>query len=286
MIDLHTHSTFSDGTLTPEELVATAQAAGVTALALTDHDTTAGVPRFLAAAATANLRAWSGVEISADFPVGTMHILGYGFDSDDARLEQQLAWLRGGREARNREILEKLRRLGLTLTWEEVRAHAGEDVVGRPHFAQALIDRGYVRGKEEAFDLYLARGKPAYADRRRLSPEDSLALIRDAGGVPVLAHPATLELNAVDLRDLVARLTVMGLEGLEVHYAEHSPNQVRQYRRLTRDFQLLATGGTDYHGSLTPQIKPGRGFGKLVVPETTVDELNARLQSKRSARLP
>lgn len=276
MIDLHMHSTFSDGSLTPEELVAEAGRRGLTAVALTDHDTLNGLPRFLEAGRVMRVRAISGVEISADSPSGTMHMLGYFIRSDDATLNERLEWMRGGREARNETILERLKALDLPLTWDEVRARAGEDVVGRPHIAAAMEARGYVKNKTEAFDRYLGRGKPAYVERRRLTPAECIALIRGAGGVAVLAHPFTLELKPRALRDLVAELARDGLGGLEVYYSEHKENMVRAYLKLAEDFGLAATGGSDFHGAVNPAIHMGAGFGKLRVPDDLLAPLEAR----------
>jgi predicted metal-dependent phosphoesterase TrpH len=276
MIDLHMHSTFSDGSLTPEELVTEACRIGLTAIALTDHDGTHGLPRFLAAAQSTPLRAIPGVEISADFHGGTMHMLGYYIRHDDAVLNEHLEWIRNGREMRNAEILHKLNALGCHITWEQVVAFAGEDVVGRPHFAQAMIANGFVNDKDEAFDKYLGRGKPAYADRRRLSPSASVKLIRDAGGVPVLAHPFTLNLDYQKLHTLLIELRAAGLEGLEVFYPEHNANMQREYQNLAKDMNLVATGGSDFHGSMSPDIRMGFGFGSLRVPDDIVARLEAR----------
>lgn len=275
MIDLHMHSIFSDGTFTPEELVAEGLRIGLKAMALTDHDTTGGVPRFLEAARAAGLRAMTGVEVSADSETGTMHVLGYGVDHTDPNLAQHLAWIREGRQARNAEILHKLNRLGLRLTAEEVAAYAGADVVGRPHFAQAMIAKGYARDKKDAFDRYLARGKPAYAERRRLDAAGTLELIRSAGGVPSLAHPFTLKLEGSALKKELARLADLGLLGLEVYYSEHTPDMQRSYMKMARDLRLVPTGGTDFHGTVSPGIQMGRGFGSLQVPDTVIDEIEA-----------
>jgi predicted metal-dependent phosphoesterase TrpH len=196
VIDLHIHSTFSDGSMTPEEIVELAARAGLKTIALTDHDGMGGIARFMDACRTAGIRGLPGIEISVDCKSGTMHMLGYLIDPGNQTLIERLKWLREGREVRNAEILEKLNKLGFGLTWEEVAAFAGEDVVGRPHFAQALLARGFVKDKTEAFDKYLGKGKPAYADRRRMTPENSIQLIRGAGGVAVLAHPFTLNLSA------------------------------------------------------------------------------------------
>lgn len=275
MIDLHVHSTFSDGSLTPEELIAEAVRVGLSAIALTDHDTTAGVPRLVAAAASTPVRAIAGVEISADVASGTMHILGYLIDPENHTLIDRLKWLREGREVRNAEILEKLNKLGFGLTWDEVAAFAGEDVVGRPHFAQALLARKIVKDKNEAFDKYLGKGKPAYANRRRMTPEDSIELIRGAGGVPVLAHPFTLNLSAEALRKELKSLHELGLAGVEVFYSEHTPSMVSQYLNLSKELGLIATGGSDFHGAMNPDIKLGTGFGSLHVPDEVTAQLDA-----------
>lgn len=273
MIDLHTHSTFSDGSLTPEELVDLAVEVGLSGMALTDHDSTDGIARFMAACAAKGLRGVPGVEISIDVRSGTLHMLGYYVDTKEATLQEMLRRIRNGREIRNEEILRKLNDLGLTLTWEEVARHAGEDVVGRPHFAKALLDRGYVKTREAAFDLYLAKGKPAYTDRVRMSAEDSIAAIRMSGGVPVLSHPFTLGLDRNALRAAVAALRDQGLLGIEVYYSEHSREQVDLYLGLARDLGLAVSGGSDFHGQSNPAIHLGRGFGSLNVPNSVLDEL-------------
>lgn len=277
MIDLHVHSTFSDGTLTPEELIDEAARIGLKALALTDHDSTAGVGRLLAAAQGKAVQAIPGVEISADVKGGTMHMLGYFIEHDRASLNDHLKWLREGRDDRNREILHKLQKLGFHLTWEEVASYAGEDVVGRPHFAQALQAHGYVSNKDEAFDRYLGKGKPAYAERRRLLPDASIQLIREARGVPVLAHPFTLNLASQDLMKLIARLREEGLEGVEVFYPEHTPDMQNLYLKMAKELDLVVTGGSDFHGALAPDIQLGRGFGNLKVPDDVVEKLQTRI---------
>ena len=284
MIDLHVHSTFSDGSLTPEQLVQRARGVGLKAMALTDHDTTAGVAAFLSACADCGesgrdedkLVGIPGVEISAEVERGTMHMLGYYVDHGDVELGKVLTRIRGGREVRNREILEKLNDLGLELAWEDVAAYAEEDVVGRPHFAQAMQARGFVSTKDEAFRKYLAKGAAAYVDRLRLSPEDSMAAIIKAGGIPVLSHPSTLELDSKALRRRVAELKEAGLQGIEVYYSEHSPSQQGEFLRFCRELDLLATGGSDFHGEINPGIELGRGFGSLRVPDEIADAMAAR----------
>ncbi len=277
MIDLHMHSIFSDGTCTPEELIALGVEAGLRGMALTDHDTTDGVARFLEAARAVGMPAVSGVEVSADVSLGTMHILGYGMDPAHAELIQHLRWIRDGRNERNREIIHKLNQLGMRILYEDVAKHAGADVVARPHFARALIEKGYVRDKQEAFDRFLARGKPAYAERRRLEPEAIFQLIRSAGGLPVLAHPFTLKLDGREFKKAIELLRDQGLGGLEVYYSEHDADRVRKYRRLADALGLVATGGSDFHGTISPGIKLGRGPGNLSVPDEAWDALQAAL---------
>lgn len=278
MIDLHTHSTFSDGSLSPEQLVREAERVRLSALALTDHDSLGGLERFASASAKSIVRGVPGVEISVDCQPSnaTMHLLGYFIDPANAQLNEHINRLRDGRQRRNHEILKRLNALGVMVSMSEVAAFAGENNVGRLHFAQALVARGYVRTNQEAFDKYLAKGKSGYADRLRLTPAEAVAMIRQAGGLAVLAHPFTLNLSPAKLAACVGLLTQAGLQGLEVYYPQHRPKQVQHYLALAGQFQLVATGGTDFHGAPIPDIKLGRGFGTLNVPDTILEQLDAR----------
>lgn len=276
MIDLHTHSTFSDGSLTPEELVELAVKSGVSAIALTDHDGMMGIERFLAACQSRGVRGVPGVEISVDFQGGCMHMLGYFINHQDASVQDSLVQLRQGREERNRLILQRLHEIALPLEWDEVARLARESVIGRPHFAQAMIARGYVKDKDQAFDRYLGKGKPAYVERFRFSIEDSISLIRKAGGVSVLAHPYTMDLGRRRMRTLFADLASKGLQGIEAYYSEHSHEQQRFCINLAQELGLLVTGGSDFHGAMNPGIKLGAGFGGLNVPDEIVDLLYER----------
>ena len=278
MVDLHLHSTFSDGSLTPEQLVELAESVGLTAVALTDHDTTAGNPALVRAASGRPLRAVPGVEISVDFSPGTMHVLAYCLDAVNQGLEDALERIRGGRADRNGRILQRLNDLGIGLTMADVATHAGDGVVGRPHFAQAMVDKGYVRSTREAFDLYLAKGKPAYEDRLRLGPAEAMSLIRESAGVPVLAHPFTISYGPVELEKCVAELREMGLQGIEAYYSEHTRQQEKQYLALAEKYRLVPTGGSDFHGAMNPDIRMGIGFGSLKVPDESVDLLYERVR--------
>lgn len=276
MIDLHCHSTFSDGSLTPEQLADEAVKAGLSALALTDHDTVAGLPRFLAAAVGKSFRPVPGVELSVDCSSGVMHMLGYWMDTANPELVRQMEWIRNGREMRNRTMLEKLNALGFAMTWDEVQACAGEDVVGRPHFGQVLIQKGYAKDKNEAFDKWLGDGKPGYADRPRLTAEVAVALIRQAGGVAVLAHPFSLRISRDAMASLFIELAAAGLAGVECYYSEHSVELTKEYLAMAKQANLVPTGGSDFHGEVSPGIRLGVGFGGLNVPDEALAQLEAR----------
>lgn len=274
MIDLHLHSIFSDGSYTPEELVDMGIEAGLAAMALTDHDSTNGLERFMAAGRGKGLTTIPGIEISVTVDKGTLHMLGYYIQQGHPVLEDVLIKIREGRNIRNKEILVKLQSLGMKIEWEDVASLAGDEVVGRPHFAQVLLSRGYVKTWKEAFDGYLAKGKKAYVDRFRLPAAESIAAIREAGGVAVLSHPFTLDLGKKELRKYVAGLVDLGLAGIEVYYSEHSNDQIREYKALVDEFNIIATGGSDFHGDINPSVKLGVGFGNLVVEDSILDDLN------------
>lgn len=280
VIDLHAHSIYSDGTNTPAELVAMAEEIGLRALALTDHDTVGGIPHLLSAAAGAAVEAVPGIELSAECERGTMHILGYFIDHTCEILRAKIDTVRSGREERNVEILKRLNKLGYVLLWSDVEKHAGGDVVGRPHFAEALVERGLVKSKKAAFDLLLAKGRPGYVERYRYTAQECIELIHRAGGVSVLAHPATLGLPDGSLRALLAGLKEHGLGGIETYYAAHQPDSVAKFSAWAQELDLVCTGGTDFHGANTPDLHLGTGFGQLNVPDEALDRLKAVIPSR------
>ncbi len=275
MVDLHTHSIYSDGTNTPAELVALAEARGLRALALTDHDTVAGVAELFEAGRESGVETVCGIELSAACDRGTMHILGYFIDPASPALTGMLELIRAGRAARNIEILKKLNRLGYVLRWSDLEEYTGMDVVGRPHFAEALVARGYVKTRKMAFNLLLAKGRPAYAERYHCSAAECIRVIREAGGVAVLAHPATVHLPDTRLRALVEELAGEGLGGIEAYYAEHHPENIRKFVDWARELGLCCTGGSDFHGGNSPDLNLGTGFGQLRVPDEVLDDLRA-----------
>lgn len=260
-IDLHTHSNASDGTLPPREVVRLAKERGLQALALTDHDTIDGLAEAVTAGQELGLEVIPGVEISARHAhgLGSMHILGYFLDYKSELLAQRLAVLKQARKDRNPQIIAKLNGLGIPITLAQVERISGSGQMGRPHIARALYEGGRVRSIQEAFDLYLGNNGLAYVSKFRFPPDEAIGMIRDAGGLAVLAHPFTLGLHTFEsLRPLLQELMVLGLAGLECYYPEHSPEQQALYLSLARNLGLLITGGSDFHGDNKPEVRLGQ----------------------------
>ena len=276
-IDLHTHSTVSDGLYPPAELVKLAHEAGLDLIALTDHDTTGGVAAAQAAGQTLGVTVVPGVEINTTLPggYGEAHVLGYFVAPDDASLGANLGVLRGARERRGERMVEKLRAAGFDITWERVRELA-QGAVGRPHIARALIENGYATSVSDAFDRYISWGKPGYVPRYQITPQQAIRIIRAAHGVPTLAHPGhTPELGEAVLPSLVAA----GLLGLECYYGQYDEATVHRLLSLADRFGLIATGGSDYHG---PNIHPTPLGGRYVPPQA-VERLHAAAERLRAA---
>jgi predicted metal-dependent phosphoesterase TrpH len=282
-IDLHIHSTASDGTLSPSEILTLAQDLNIAAISITDHDTLDGSKDALSFGIPPSVKFLTGVEISSEPPpsfscAGSFHILGYAVDVDHPDLNHTLSMLRDSRKRRNPQILELLSRLGIEISLEEVRNSAGDSQLGRPHIARFMVEKGYVPSIDAAFDEYLGNGKPAYVDRFRFECEKTIKAILNAGGIPVLAHPLLLGIRENDiLEDLIAVLTEMGLGGIEVYYPEHTKNLIAYYSRLASHFNLLITGGTDFHGDIKPEIKMGVGKGDFFVPYELYEKLISSL---------
>jgi hypothetical protein len=281
-IDLHIHSTASDGTLAPAEIIALAVRLGLGAISITDHDSIAGSREALLSGVPADLGFLTGVEISAEPPpsypgAGSIHILGYGLRLDDPELNRTLEKLQDSRRQRNPEIIARLNKLGIAIRIEEVEREAADGQPGRPHIAKLLVQKGVVKTIDDAFDRYLGNGKPAYVDKYRIESNHAIELINAAGGIPVLAHPCLLELERVEpLEDLLQEMMSMGLKGLEVYYPLHSPEQARQYADLALRHHLLMTGGTDFHGDIQPEIQMGVGKGDLHIPFALYEKLLER----------
>jgi predicted metal-dependent phosphoesterase TrpH len=284
LIDLHSHTTHSDGSATPQELLAQAQAAGASAVAITDHDTVTGLSEGRAAAARLGVEFIDGIEISAEYSPGTMHVLGYFINAESASFNAALVELREARERRNPQIAARLQALGYAIAYEEVERLAGNQVVGRPHFARLLVERGYAANIQDAFNRLLGKGAAAYVEKARLSPAASIALIHEAGGVAVLAHPYQLKLASLEeVERLIVELAVLGLDGIEAIYSRHSEDERHLYAQMARRLGLLVTGGSDYHGTYKPDLSIVRGKGDLAVPYELLDELRRRAVARKQA---
>ncbi|MEJ2046798.1 MAG: PHP domain-containing protein [Dehalococcoidia bacterium] len=268
-VDLHIHSTASDGALSPEEVVGESVRRGLSVIALTDHDTVNGLaPDLAAAEAFPGLRVVPGVELSTDVAQGEVHILGYFIDYSDGELLARLERMRNSRRERAQEMIARLGDLGVNIDWSRVQEIAGEGSVGRPHLAQAMVEGGYVGSLKEAFDSYIGRGGPAYVERRKLTPAAAVELILRVRGLPVLAHPLTV----ADPETLVIELKAAGLIGIEAHYKDYSAADVGRLLSLAESHQLAVTGGSDYHGLDT---ESEAGIGSVEVPLSAAEHLMA-----------
>ena len=278
MIDLHTHTTASDGTCSPTELMYLAQQSGLEAIAVTDHDTISGLAEAQQAAASADLELVPGVEFSCKVQVGTLHMLGYFIDHGNPDLDNLLTEMVASRAQRNPRIVAKLNELGYELTMADVHAQASSPIVSRLHIAQAMLQRGYVRSVDEAFGRFLGDDGSAHVDRVEPIPQQAIDVIHAAGGLAVAAHP--VHLRAANERQLTARLTELadlGLDGIEVWYPEHNADLTDQLWRFCRKADLAAVGGSDFHGSAKPHIKLGIGRGSLNIPLEILHRLKTRL---------
>ena len=268
MIDLHAHTTFSDGTLTPTQLVEEAAAIGLSAVAVTDHDTVDGLPEALACGERLGVRVVPGVEVNCEHEQVTLDVLGYflaGAPNDE--LETELAELRRYRDARNGRILERLAELGYPISADDLAQTAGGGAVGRPHIGEAMVRRGYADSVSDAFRRFLKRGAPAYVDRRRLALGPAIRLLRASGGLPVIAHPGIIRTDEAGLEHLVREAARAGLAGLEVLYPLHDEATVARLTGLAERYGLVPTGGSDYHGTVQPDIRLGVASGGEPVPD-------------------
>jgi predicted metal-dependent phosphoesterase TrpH len=270
LADLHLHSTFSDGRLTPTELVDFAYRNGVRVMSLTDHDIVDGLPEaFDAAAKHQDMTLIPGIEMSTDVPGNEVHILGHFIDWHDQAFLSRLAKLQESRLGRAHAMVDKLVALGKPITWERVEAFAAEGAVGRPHIALALVEAGHVSSVNEAFDLYLSRNGPAYVERDRLGPDEVVELLLSVGGLATLAHPRELYASG-SLEELLSMLSKAGLTGMEVYYQDYVSEEVETLRELATRFGLIPLGGSDYHGLGNPQQ---REPGDIPLPLEPVERL-------------
>jgi len=274
LTELHCHTTASDGLLDPSALIALAQRQGIGVLAVTDHDTFAANAEAARAGQALGIQVIPGIEVSSLDTAGEVHVLGYGIAPKDPDTLAKLASLRGVREARARAILANLDRLGIHIDFKVVQALAGDAMIGRPHIARALVNAGIVATQQQAFDEYLAEGKPAFVRHLGLTPAQAVALIHAARGVAVLAHPS---LFRGDLDVLLAGMLAAGLDGLETYYPWHTPEQIAHFEHIAHDHNLVRTGGSDFHGVYDDgQVT----LGSVRVPPDCLADLNARIAAR------
>ena len=255
LVDLHLHTTASDGRLTPTQLVELVVSRGLRVISISDHDSTEGLAEaFQVARSYPELTLIPGIELSTDIPRNEIHLLGYYIDYSDGGFQDTLREFRRAREERAQRMVEKLDHLGVHVEWNRVRLLAGEGAVGRPHIAQAMVEKGYVTYPQEAFATYIGRNGPAYAERPKLTPQEAVHMVVDVGGLPVMAHPA----GVLELDDVVASLKSEGLVGMEVHYAEYSADVRQRLLEVAKRHALLPCGGSDYHAFGSPgEPQPG-----------------------------
>jgi predicted metal-dependent phosphoesterase TrpH len=281
LIDLHTHTTESDGTFGPAAIVESAQAARLDAAAITDHDTFAGFDQAAPMAAAAGFELICGIELSTKMPSGdrprgkTVHLLGYWLKSGPSpEFRDWLEELQASRRERNARLVDRLRELGLEITLEEVQA-IGRSMTGRPHFARVMVDKGYVKTSQEAFDKYLDEKGAAYVDREEPTLAEGIRHIRSSGGVSSLAHPIRLGKRIpAQEEDLIRQMVKMGLQAIEVYHSDHNERDTERYQRIARRYDLAVTGGSDFHGEAKPGVLLGSGRnGNVVVPNKVLDRL-------------
>jgi len=268
-VDLHLHSTASDGRFSPAELVRKAATEGLAVIALTDHDTVDGIAAALEAAREfPQLRLIPGIEISTDIPEGEVHILGYFIDHTDCNLQAALEKMRNSRWERARRMVAKLGKMGCPIDWERVCEIAGGGTIGRPHIAQAMLEKDHIRFFQEAFEKYIGRDGPAYVEREKVIPSGAVELVVQAGGLPVLAHPLTIP----EPERLAVKLKAAGLIGIEVYYASYPAGDIKRLVNIADRHNLIATGGTDFHGI---DADAGTSIGGVKIPEESVERLLA-----------
>lgn len=271
-IDLHTHSHFSDGSMSPTDLVKLAKECSLKAISLTDHDTIDGLDEFMEAGRHYGIEVIPGIEFSV-VSTGETHILGYNIDYKYEEFYSALDRVKKLRLENNVRTQNALQALGFDVTVEDVRKISPVGNIGRAHFARVMADKGYASSVKEAFALYLDKGKPGYNSLRLLTPEDAITLIKNAGGKAYLAHLHLTKMEGKELEDYLIRLKEAGLDGIEGYYTEYTPEMQDTYQALAKKYGLLLSGGSDFHGANKPHIKLGEGYGNLKIPYSLVQNL-------------
>lgn len=279
IIDLHTHSTASDGTYSPAEVAELAQRIGLSAIALTDHDTIDGLEEFQKTGAALGLETIAGIEFAAlyeKYHRPEIHIVGLGIDPKDPVLLERMKDIQQIRDHRNHKMCEKLSSIGLKMTFEELAANAGGEIITRAHFANVLLQKGYIAKKEDAFSRYISPGLPGYVEREFLTPALCIQTIKEAGGAAVLAHPTLYGLSPEQIEELCTELVSYGLDGIECQYSTYSPAETKMITAIAEKLHLLPSGGSDFHGKNKPNIHLGSGKSNLAIPYGFWEELKKR----------
>ena len=272
-VDLHTHSNKSDGSMSPTELIDLAKAKGLTSIALTDHDTTAGLDEAIKRGQEIGVRVIPGVELSCEYQGKDVHIVGLNINHHDEHFISVLKDFVDSRELRNRKMCQKLTDAGLPVDYDELMATFGESVITRAHYARFMLAKGYIKSLPEAFERYIGDNSPCYIPREKVTPTQGIRLILEAGGIPVLAHPLLYKMGKDRLNTLVLELKEAGLVALEAIYSTYTPSDEREMRALAAKHELLISGGSDFHGAAKPGLELGTGYGKLYIPESVLEDI-------------
>jgi len=285
-IDLHTHTSYSDGTLSPADLVHLARELGIGTIAITDHDTTAGIAEGLVAGERAGIEVIPGIEVSAFLGSTAIHLLGFWIEPENELLRDRLSRLQADRRSRNESIIAKLRQLGIAITMNDLEHYTPEGQIGRPHIAKALQDKCVVGSIQAAFTRFLKRGRPAFVEKSIFPASEAIAMIRSAGGLCALAHPGTIHSREhATFEILLKALKDLGLDGLEVYYPEHQPATCRKLEGLAQSIGLFISGGSDFHGANRPHVNLGNIDGSFSIPAALLPPMRAVLEMRRAARL-
>lgn len=275
IIDLHVHSTESDGTLTPEEVVEAAKEAGLSAIALTDHDTASGIKKARDAAAGCGIELIPGIELSTEYHGKEIHIVGLYIDPENQTLLEKTREFRECRDQRNEKIVAALQKEGFDITMEGLAAENPDSVITRANIARYLYDHGFIKSVAEAFDKYIGDGCRCYVGRFKVTPMEAVALIKQAGGTAILAHPLLYHMSSVSLQQMIDELKAAGLDGIEAIYSTHTAGEEQLVKKIAGENGLLISGGSDFHGSNKPSIKLGIGYGRLYIPYSVLENIRA-----------
>lgn len=274
-IDLHTHSLKSDGSMTPAEVVQEAKKAGLSAIALSDHDTVDGLPEAIEEGKKIGIEVVPAIEFSVQSKTET-HILGYYIDYENPGLKKILEEVVDLRIERNHVTCQRLNELGFDITLEEVRALAPNNFVGRAHFARVLMDKGYTQSVKEGFDKYMSAGQYAYCEKQRLTAEQAVKLIKKCGGLAFVAHPHLIKISDEELIELLKRLKGYGLDGVEGYYTDYTPEMQEKFQSMAEELGLLISGGTDFHAKMKPHISIGKGLGNMKIPYEVLEKIKEK----------